>query len=93
MRLANQAKKSCIVHNTDPKNCGCSDEVSQADFFKKEVIVNEIPFIVRMGGLPEGMTLDTKGPFLAIWETRRSTFAGYPSQESKLVSFTKVETN
>ena len=81
--------KTCIVHNADANRCGCPLEVSQADIYRYENETQEIPLIVQMGGLPEGMTPDTQGPFLMVWETTRSSKYG-GSLHTQLLEFKKA---
>lgn len=75
-------KKTCIVHNADADRCGCPDEVSQADVYRTEGVIPELPFIAKLSGEPP-----MEGPITVVWETRRvfGQFGPYWSFESKCI--------
>jgi hypothetical protein len=88
-------KQFCIVHSCVESTCDCPPEVAGQQELLSVVEMMDIPFIVRVGGLPAGIGPEDKGPFIATWKRtyNAKAFGGYGCWENKMVSFIKKENN
>lgn len=81
------AKQFCIVHQLVASDCDCAPAIAQA---KEYITTNEcmgVPFLVRMGGVPEGIDPhDQTGVYVQTW---RRTYDGMWRNE--LVSFQRKQ--
>lgn len=79
-------RKSCLLHDCDPENCGCVDAVSQANYKLVTRITSGIPSIMILGGLPAGMDTEMKGPFRMVERMTRQPYFHMGQQFEKVVS-------
>jgi hypothetical protein len=98
------AKKFCIVHesvghgNCDCRqcngaaNCDCPPEVANAKEYIQTFETMSVPPLVQLGGLPDGIKADDRGPFIATWRRTYSKAYG-GSWHNKMISFERKEPN
>jgi hypothetical protein len=44
MRNTSSAPKVCLLHGSEPAHCGCPASISQANTFKQERLVDDLPW-------------------------------------------------